>query len=82
MFELLDEAHRKAHRKAIVRPRYGFLAVLSLLLIGAEAGILIGKGNRNVFDWLAVGINGFVLLLVLAPLFRELYHFLRDHEVN
>jgi len=81
MFELLDDG-REVRRRAILRPRYAFFAVLSLLLIGVELGILIGKGNRDLSDWLAAGLNGLVLLLVFAPLFRELYHFLRDHEVN
>jgi hypothetical protein len=82
MFELLDDAHRNANRKAIVKPRYGIFAVLALLLIGAEVGILIGKHDWNLLDWLAVGANAFVLLAVFVPLFREFYNFLRDHGVN
>jgi hypothetical protein len=78
MFELLDDAHRNA----TVKPRYAIFAVLSLLLIGAEVGILIGKHDWNLLDWLAVGANGFVLFAVFVPLFREFYNFLRDHEVD
>jgi hypothetical protein len=80
MFELLDDAHRKAYRKAIVKPRYAIFAVLSLLLIGAEVGILIGKRDRDLLDWLAAGFNALVLLSIFAPLFRELYNFLKERE--
>jgi hypothetical protein len=82
MFDLLDDAHRQANRRAMVRPRYAIFAVLSLLLIGVEVGILIGKRDWDLLDWLAAGCNGLVLFLVFAPLFRELYNFLRDHESN
>ncbi len=82
MFELLDDARSKAVRKAIVRPRYVIFAALSLLLIGAEMGVLIGKRDWNLLDWFAVGSNALLLFMVFAPLFRELYTFLKHHEVD
>ncbi len=82
MFELLDDARREAARKAIVRPKYAIFAVLWALVLGAEAGMLIGKRDWDLFDWLGVGFNGVLFLVVFAPLFRELYNFLREHEVN
>jgi hypothetical protein len=82
MFELLDDARREAARKAIVRPRYAIFAVLWVLLLGAAAGILIGKRDWDLFDWLNVGFNEILFLVICAPLFRELYDFLRDHEVD
>jgi len=82
MFELLDDAHRKAVRESIVKPRYAIFAGLSVLLIGVEAGILIGKHDWDLWNWLAVGINSVVLLAVFVPLFREVYRFLKDREVD
>jgi hypothetical protein len=82
MFELLDDAQRKVARKAILKPRYAILGVLSLLLIGVGAGILIGKRDWNPLDWLSFSFNGVVFLVIFAPLFRELYNFLRDHDVD
>lgn len=79
MFDLLDDG-REARRRSFLRPRYGFLALLSVLVIGINVGLLIGKHNSDLFDWLAVGFNGLLLVMVFSPLFRELYKFLRDHE--
>ena len=81
MFDLLDDG-REVRRRAMLRPRYAFIAVFWLFLLGVDVGILIGKGNRGQSDWFAVGLNGLTLLWVCAPLFREFFRFLRDHEVN
>jgi hypothetical protein len=82
MFELLDDARRKAVRETIAKPRYAAFAVLSALLVGVEAGILIGKRDWDPLNWLAVGLNAVVFLAIFAPLFREVYDFLRDREVD
>jgi len=79
MFELLDDG-REAGRRAILRPRYGVLALLAVLAIGMNVGLLIGKHNSDLLDWFAVGFNGLLIVMVFSPLLRELYKFLRDHE--
>jgi hypothetical protein len=79
MFELLDDG-REVRRTAILRPGYGFLAVLAVLAIGMHVGLLIGKRDSDLLDWFAVGFNGLLIVMVFSPLFCELYKFLRDHE--
>jgi hypothetical protein len=82
MFELLDDARTKAVRMTILKPRYAILAGLSVLLVGVEMGILIGKRDWSPFDWLQVSFNAVVLGALSRPLFREFYDFLRDHKVD
>ena len=58
------------------------VAVLSLLLIGAEVGLLIGKRDWDMLDWLGTGLNAFLLFALFTLLFRELYSFFREHKVD
>jgi hypothetical protein len=82
MFELLDHARLEVARKAAVKPRYAILVVLSALLVGVQAGMLIGKHDWSLLGWLKVGFYGIVFLVIFVPWFRELSNFLKDHEVN
>lgn len=82
MFELLDHARREAARRTILKPRYAIFAPLSVLMVGVEAGILIGRRDWYLLDWLNVGFNGILFFVIFAPLFRELYNFFRDREIE
>jgi hypothetical protein len=55
---------------------------LSALLLGAWAGVLIGKRDWDLFDWLNVGCNLILFPVTFAPLFRELYNFLKNDELD
>ncbi len=51
-------------------------------MVGVQAGMLIGRHDWNLFDWLTLGFYAIVFLVTFVPLFRELYSFLKDHEVD
>jgi hypothetical protein len=82
MFELLDDAHRATQQKAILKPKYAVWAVFSILLVGAEAGVLIGKHDWDLAKWLQVAVNGLIFGIVFMPLFREIYKFLRGQHTD
>ena len=80
MFESLDDGREEARRRSLLKPRYLSLGVLFVFVFGAEVGVLLGKHNFNFVSWLPVASNGLLMMLILRPLFRELYEFLRDHQ--
>lgn len=82
MFELLDDTHRAAQQKAMLKPKYAVWAVFSVLLVGTEVGILIGKHDWDLLKWLQVAINGLLFGIIFTPLFREFYKFLKDQQTD
>ena len=82
MFELLDDAHRATQQKAMLKPKYAVWAVFSILLVGAQAGVLIGKHDWDWTRWLQIAVNGLIFRMVFMPLFREIYKFLSGQHTD
>jgi len=66
----------------MLKPKYAFWAVLSILLVGAQVGVLIGKHDWDWAQWLPVAVNGLIFGKIFMPLFREVYKFLRDQQTD
>jgi hypothetical protein len=82
VFELLDDARRATQQKAMLKPKYAVWAVFWILLIGAQAGVLIGKHDWDWAKWLQVAVNGLIFGTVFMPLFREIHKFLTGRHTD
>jgi hypothetical protein len=82
MFELLDDTHRDTQQKAMLKPKYAVWAVFSIVLVGVQVGVLIGKHDWDWANWLQVAVNGLIFGKIFMPLFREVYKFLRDQQTD